>query len=106
MGQDAAAVFGIPHSDMLQRVDRNPPRSSQSRKAMPATFTDLLQEVTIKASGNLIKGEKVLLVDDLKTQGVTAAAAAYALRAAGAADVRLLTFGVFSSQETLEGYCD
>jgi predicted amidophosphoribosyltransferase len=106
LGQGVSNVMGLPLADILTRTDNNPPRSKQTHKKPPATFTALLQEVTVEAKGLLPAEAKVLLVDDLLTLGVTSASSAWALRQAGASEVRLLAFARHNQRGHLEAHCD
>jgi predicted amidophosphoribosyltransferase len=106
IGDTVARRLNLPMNDILLRRDDHGPRSAQKRKTLPSTFTDLLQEVNIRAEGQFVNREKVLLADDMLTQGVTAASAAHALREIGAGEVRLLTFARYVTTKHLEEWCD
>jgi len=106
LGQGVQDTLGLPLNDILIRTDAGGSRHSQKSKPMPNTFAELLATVKIQATGTFSKPVQVLLVDDLRTQGVTAGSSAYALRGAGASDVRLLTFAKYESTDQLERYCD
>ena len=105
-GLGAQDVLGVPLHDFLVRTDTHGSRHSQQSKAAPNTFAEVLEAVKVQANGTFSEPVKVLLVDDLRTQAVTAGSAAYALRQVGASDVRLLSFAKFESKDHLERYCD
>jgi predicted amidophosphoribosyltransferase len=100
-----SGALKVQGQDLLVRTDGGPARSQRTSKQLPRSTKSLLSEMNIKVLGGF-RGEKVLLVDDLLTQGVTAAVSAYYLRKAGASAVRLCAMARFVSLEHLEGYCD
>lgn len=106
MAKTVGEELDIQHVDPLVRLDEGESRSSQRGKPMPGTFSEVLGEVSIGSKAQLPHGANVLLVDDLITQGVTAASASDALRDAGAGSVRLMTFATRSTVTHLRDYCD
>ncbi|MDQ3806373.1 MAG: ComF family protein, partial [Acidobacteriota bacterium] len=62
-------------------------RAGMDRRARRETVEDAFRVVRPR----LVEGQRVLLVDDVFTTGATASACARALRAAGAAEVYVLT---------------
>lgn len=75
--------------DLLRRTRATPPLGRMSR-AERARTVDGAFRVTTRCA-DVVRGKRVLLIDDVLTTGATAGALADALRAVGAAGVDLLT---------------
>lgn len=75
--------------DGLVRTQRTPPLDGRGRDARFATLSDVIAPQTKR--GSLMSGRQVLLVDDVMTSGATLAACAEAAKAAGAAEVLIVT---------------
>lgn len=75
--------LGIPVAEMLCRIRPTPRQSARSATERAANVRDAFQLRTRAR----VRGERVLLVDDVLTTGATADACAAVLRAGGAAQV-------------------
>ena len=76
-------------ADALLRPERTKPLEGHSRDARFAALTNAIVPNPKRVS--VIKDRSVLLVDDVMTSGATLAAGAEALKAAGAANVSIVT---------------
>jgi len=84
-----ARLAGLDHCpDLLQRIRATP---SQEGRGREQRFENMAEAIRVNPPrGAAIAGRSVLIVDDVMTSGATFAAAAEALRAAGAASVSVL----------------
>jgi ComF family protein len=83
LARPIAARLGLPcRPSCLRRVRHTPEQAKQT----PAARQDNVRHA-FRARGTLLRGQTVLLVDDVFTTGSTAAEAARALRQAGAGRV-------------------
>jgi len=88
LARRVAALQGVAsESGWLQRLRDTPHQVGSSRAARQRNLRDAMWVTPAAAAG--LTGRAVALVDDVLTTGVTAAAAALALRAAGAASVQV-----------------
>ena len=89
IAQNVARITGIPvDSHSLVRTTHTPMhRVGMDKRARELTVTDAFKVVRPK----MIKGNRILLVDDVFTSGSTASYCAKALKKAGAERVRVLT---------------
>lgn len=81
-----ADLSGLPLYPWLSRVRDTPPQVGLTADQRQANVRDAF------AASPACAGRRILLVDDVATTGATAREAASALRRAGAASIRLLTF--------------
>jgi ComF family protein len=88
LARRVAAGLGLPaEADWLQRLRDTPHQVGLSRAARERNLRDAMWVTPAGQRG--AAGRHLALVDDVLTTGVTAAAAAQALRAAGAASVQV-----------------
>jgi ComF family protein len=84
-----ARAEGLDHCpDLLIRTRATPTQDGRARDARFANVSGAL--AVHPRRRELMKGRRLLLIDDVMTSGATLAAAAEACRAAGAADVAVL----------------
>ena len=87
LGAELSALLSVPMAtDALARTRATRPQVGESRE-------ERLQNVrgAFEADAARVRGQHVLLLDDVRTTGATAMACAEALRLAGAAGISLLT---------------
>jgi ComF family protein len=89
LAERVAGLAGLDHCpDLLQRIRATPSQEGRGRDDRFANMQDAIR-VHPRRAGRLA-GRDVLIVDDVMTSGATFAAAAEAVRAAGAASVSVL----------------
>jgi len=89
LARSLARRLGSPSARLLQRVVATPVLAGKSRKERAS----LLDAAFRVRGGRLLKGQTVLLVDDVLTSGATCGAAARALKRAGAKRVIAVVIG-------------
>jgi ComF family protein len=89
LARSVAGRLGIPVVDALERV-----RPTRSQVGLSRAARKRNVEHAFVASGGFRAGQSLALVDDVATSGATLAAAASALRTAGAARVAAVTFAL------------
>ena len=85
VGRGIAAGLGLPFADPLRRTRPTPFQTARSATER----WDNVRDAFRLRVGAVVRGERVLLVDDVLTTGATADAAAGVLRGGGAAQVRV-----------------
>jgi ComF family protein len=85
VARGVAAGLGVPFADLLRRTRPTPRQTARSATERAANVKDAFR----LRVGAVVRGERVLLVDDVLTTGATADACAAVLRAGGAAQVRV-----------------
>lgn len=86
LARAVSARTGVPMEDALER---RPFARRQARLGRQERLNNLTGVIFCRAD---LSGRRVLLIDDVRTTGATAAACARALKGAGAAQVNLLTY--------------
>lgn len=86
LAKEISGLTGIPTRDLLRRRPFVRHQARLDRKRRLANLTDVI------FCREDLQGKRILLIDDVRTTGATAAACARALKAAGATEVMLLTF--------------
>lgn len=82
--------LGVPiDHGAMQRILRSAPQA-----ALPRTQRVQIDRRTFRASPKRLEGQRILLLDDVRTTGATLAAAKAALLLAGASEVATLTLAV------------
>lgn len=89
LAEVVARVTGLPLRAPLRRVRLTPPQATLDR----ARRVENLRGAFISEAGSL-RGLRVALIDDVVTTGATVSAAASALRAAGAREVRMYVVAI------------
>lgn len=92
LGAGAADALCASSQDILRRTDDNPPRSGTSHKESPRTVDEMVSQMTIECNAEFTGEERILIVDDTVTHGVTLGSAGLALKDRGATDIRAMTF--------------
>ncbi len=87
LARELSRRSGIPFGDFLRRTRHTP---SQTGLSATARRQNVAGAFAVKP-GTVLKGQRVLLIDDVLTTGATLAAASRALKQAGAARVTVLT---------------
>ncbi len=84
-----AQTHGVQHiPDLFQRIRATPSQEGRSREERQENLTDALRVNPRRAAA--LRGQAVLIVDDVMTSGATFAAATAAAHAAGAAKVHIV----------------
>lgn len=89
LGKEISRHIGIPLANVLRRGRATATQAGLSNTARRSNVRTAFQGRRFAES--LVRGKRVLLIDDVMTTGSTAAACAVALKKAGAAHVTLLT---------------
>ena len=87
LAKPISRATGWPVEPLLRRVKNTPAQAGLTRAARRRNVAGAFRA----ASAERLRGQRVLLIDDVLTTGATAAAAAATLRRAGAARVAVLT---------------
>ena len=96
LGAPVARRLGLPHAPRgLERTRATPPQASLDRAARSANVAHAFR----CASPRIVRGRRVLLVDDVRTTGATLSACAQALLAGGASDVTTLVLASRNREE-------
>lgn len=87
IARELCSVTGLAFADALAKHGRSDQRELSRAERLASS-----QDVYVVVAPELVCGHRVLLIDDVVTTGATLAAAAHALRAAGAQNVDGLAF--------------
>lgn len=87
LAQVVAQRSGVPAASVMRRIRATPPQAGLSNAKRRLNVSGAF---AIKRNSSL-RGQRILLVDDVMTTGASAAACARALKQAGAVHVTLLT---------------
>ena len=87
LAKELSAVNGITVGDALVRVKKTTPQKNMAQKQRQENLKNAFRVADVE----IIKGKRVLLVDDVYTTGATAAECTRMLKKAGAIDVQILT---------------
>ena len=91
IAESLSQTLSIPYTDKALERARHTPR--QSELGQKERFTNIMGAFKMSPS-SVIKGNHVILIDDLLTTGATASEAARALKAAGAAEVTVIALSI------------
>ena len=97
LAQAVAAELGIEVDRTLHKVRHNQPQSTMGGVAQRKANVLGVYQV---CDPNLVKGKRILLVDDILTTGATASECARTLLTAGAKEVKLATLAVASHENS------
>jgi len=97
LGRVVAAELGMPLMSTLRKIRHTKPQSTMGDAAHRRA--NVLGAYTVMDS-ELIRGKRVLLLDDILTTGATASECARVLLTAGAKEVKLATLAVASHEKT------